>query len=295
MTSTVSPAHRHVAQDAEIGNGQHRDFRVGDCLQCGQRAFAQGRALPAGTGIGALQELHLRQQVPRCSVWRPLRPPDCIQPSCGRASVARDRMSSTHASKCRAATPGPATTPVSRRQTLRTVRRCMATARRSPPARADGFPRCRRRVGSAIHPHGAGDKRFLSPALAAMAANVPSRDPVATRARTDRRNQHQQQPRHAEGKVAVRAARRSGSCAMRARRADRQAGLRCAGQRARRRRTASAPGRSGQRDVCERQFLLERRRMAGPLRQAMPEDQRIVRPREQLQDKRASPRWRWTW
>ena len=41
VTSTVSSLHRDVAQDAEIGDRQHRDLRIGDLFQRGKRAFAQ--------------------------------------------------------------------------------------------------------------------------------------------------------------------------------------------------------------------------------------------------------------
>ena len=41
-----------------------------------------------------------------------------------------------------------------------------------------------------------------------------------------------------------------------------------------------------ERDVGERQFLLEHRRMTGPFRQAVAQDQRIVRAAQQLRDER---------
>ena len=44
-----------------------------------------------------------------------------------------------------------------------------ATDRRARPARGDGFRRCRRRAGSPIPPHGAGDRRISFTALAAIA------------------------------------------------------------------------------------------------------------------------------
>ena len=48
---------------------------------------------------------------PRCSVCRPLRPPDCIQRSAGRSSVARAKMPSMVAFQVWRSDVGGATMP----------------------------------------------------------------------------------------------------------------------------------------------------------------------------------------
>ena len=72
-------------QHPQVGDGQHRDFRVRDPGDGLPGPLRQGHQ--SAPGWVRCRCCISASRKPRCSVWRPVRPPRCIQPSWGRVRV----------------------------------------------------------------------------------------------------------------------------------------------------------------------------------------------------------------
>ena len=117
----LAVAHLDVAQHAEIGDGEHRDLRVHHLGDRAPGELAQG--LGAGSGCGCVTRwLPDRcaagtaagsSRWPRCSLWRPLRPPLCIQDEPGAVSVASPSTSRTVLDQAARKLSGSTATPCS--------------------------------------------------------------------------------------------------------------------------------------------------------------------------------------
>ena len=180
--------------------------------------------------------------------------------------------------------PMPCARRPSRRIGLRTARACTATGDRARLAHGGATPRCRRRNASSSRPRGAGDSALpsstspRSPRVRRLERRAPAR--ALDSARQSCGRSYRVAPRAWRRRSRRSAARPGCSCGTRARRENRRARPRrgpC--PRACRRGESQQPRLPDQveRDVGQRDVLLEHRAVAAPLGQALAEDQRVRR------------------
>ena len=201
----------------------------------------------------------------------------------GRASVASASTSVDRLVPCGAQRRGSGAMPASierraRSRRPRTARRCRATARRARPARA--AMALRRAVAEADHPFGR-VAQMVGDLLHRLGGDGGERR-VAERPAPARRAAMKAAKRNCRsmvrGEIAVRLLDQQHVAVFARRRADRRArprrgpALELAGIGVERARLADQV----ERDIGEREVLLEHRRVAAPFRQPVAEHQRVV-------------------
>ena len=264
------------------GEGERNRVRgfpadVGD----GQSVKARRGHLPSRPGIGALQKLQLGEQITEMFCM-PAAPAACLHPAVGGSRERRlgengidGRVPNRPARRRVGRDPlRDQSSPFHR---TRTIRRCTATARRAPPGRGGGFPRCRRRAAPATRRRGAND----SPPRAAPRRRCRRGSDRASRssgARTARYRRHREIAGRWSPRNRRSAARPAAGCG---RRRIAQIGQRILVAALAFERTGIVvkPPRLADQiepDIGERQLLFEQRRMSAPFRQPVAEDQRVV-------------------
>src|ERR1700689_304842 len=109
---------RDVAKHAEIGNGENRNLRIdparrdipGALPQFGVVEYPDHHAAPGKVRCIDCSSL---SRWPRCSLWRPNRPPCCTQALLGSASVASLTTDEIVLSHCGRSVAGSAAIPAS--------------------------------------------------------------------------------------------------------------------------------------------------------------------------------------
>ena len=226
VTSTRNrpPCHRHVAHDAELddrdrpGSPDRERRRAHPTADVERRAAGRagcrrgdarrcrGRPSPLRARVGALQELHLGEQMAEVLGVHALLAAAAarsMHPFAGRQRERRfvERPRERRRATGRAARADPAATPASRKRGVDGIRReqlarCTATGDRAPSACARATRRCRRRGGSPSRRCARRGRRLPSRAFAAISAMRASVERVERAQQQQMRVVEVELPRH---------------------------------------------------------------------------------------------------